>query len=68
MHVGDKELKSVTPIDLPRCHKSFPTIYEAVIQVGFVRGISPVFIFLHLHGFIHMHTHTYIYTKRTVSG
>lgn len=66
MHVGDKELKSVTQINLPLCHKNFPTIYETVIQVGFVGGISPAFFFMYLHGFLYKHAHTYIHKKKSI--
>lgn len=63
MHVGDKELKSLLKSISQLCHKNLPTIYEAAMQVGFVRGISPLFFFMHLHEFLQKHTHAYTYTK-----
>lgn len=65
IHSRGKELKSVTQINLPLCHKYSPTTYEAVIQVGFVRGISPVFILCaSARIFTQTHTCTHIHKKK----
>lgn len=68
IHSRGKELKSATQINLPLCHKYSPTIYEAVIQVGFVRGSLQYSYYVHLHGFLHKRTHAHTYTKRRVVG